>query len=93
MTFLIPFCDLFACRKPERQGSSSPAKEHLIMTIATDTQAQLDRLSSVSAEIDAYTAAQVQAATATLAQDHADEVAALTAQIDALQAKLVPAPV
>jgi hypothetical protein len=63
-------------------------KGETLMTIAADTQAQLDRLSKVASEVDNYVAAQVKAATDVIKSDHDQEVAALTAQIDALTTKL-----
>ncbi len=65
-------------------------KGTMIMTIAATAQAQLDRLSKIGGEVDTYVAAQVKAATDAMQADHDEEVAALTSQIDALEAKLAP---
>ncbi len=68
-----------------------PGLKELIAMIRPEIQAQLDRIDQDIAAVDAFVQSEVAKAVAAVQQDHDDEVAALTAKIDALTAKLTPA--
>lgn len=83
----VLFLLILAYRGSSSRPASSPMDaEDIIMAVSAEIQAQLDRLAQVPAQFQAAKAMAVQTAQAEAAQNHADEVAALTTATDAVVA-------